>query len=50
MYGSKGQIIKAQKFLTTRDILLGSAEGDWMARHVSLMRRFSTEMVGTKYA
>jgi hypothetical protein len=50
MYGSKGQIINVQKFLAPRKILLGSAEGDWMAEHVTRMRRFNTEMVGMKYA
>jgi hypothetical protein len=49
MYGSKGQIINVQKFLAPRKILLGSAEEDWMAEHVTRMRRFNTEMVGTKY-
>jgi hypothetical protein len=45
----QGQIINVQKFLAPRKILLGSAEGDWMAEHVTHMRRFNTEMVGTKY-
>jgi hypothetical protein len=49
MYGFKGQIINIQKLLAPRKILLGTAEGNWMAERVTRMRRCNTEMVGTKY-